>query len=291
MDQEIAYVRCRLDKTLLRFTFEDDRYVRRLSGYPMVNPDDSALGLTNEPVSPLRYDAHSWADPFEVTGVLRSFVPEGARILDVGCGTGSLTEVVTKGKSTEVFGIEPDRIRASKAQSRGFEVFCGTLSENYFSGRDAFDVIILADVLEHVPNPAALLRLAATGVKPGGFLLISVPNVAHWSMRLHVLQGRFDYSETGIRDATHLRWFTFGSIRDLLYRQGFDILAYRAAAGTWMPEYNRMPWKMVPHRIRRRMISALAGAMPTLFACQHVLKARPLLPAPSATADEKSPQQ
>lgn len=247
----------------------------------MANPDDNARGLTSDAVSPLRYDAHSWADPLEVTGVLRSFLPDGARVLDVGCGTGSLTGVVTKGKNTAVFGIEPDRIRASVAQSRGFEVFCGTLAEDYFYGRDAFDVIILADVLEHVSDPASLLRLAASGVKPGGILLISVPNVAHWSMRLHVLQGRFDYSETGIRDATYLRWFTLGSIRDLLHRQGFEILAYKAAAGTWMPEYNRMPWKIVPYRIRRRVIGGLAAAMPTLFACQHVLKVRPVMPVPS----------
>jgi methionine biosynthesis protein MetW len=255
----------------------------------MATPDDNAIGLTDDAVPALRYDVHSWADPREVSGVMRSFLPDGARVLDVGCGTGSLTGVVTNGKNAQVFGIEPDSIRAGVAESRGFEVYRGTLAEDYFRGREAFDVIILADVLEHVSDPASLLRLAAGGIKPGGILLISVPNVAHWSMRLHVLLGRFDYTETGIRDATHLRWFTLRSIRDLLNRQGFEILRYEPAAGSWMPEYRKMPWTIIPYRFRGRMISRLAALIPTLFACQHVLKVRPVKPVrggPSSRSED-----
>jgi methionine biosynthesis protein MetW len=240
----------------------------------MNSPDTHADGLVPEAVKPLRYDAHHSVDPFEVTGILRSLLPDGVRVLDVGCGTGSLTAVVTNGKRTQVLGIEPDRSRAEVAASRGLDVFCGTLTKEYLDDRELFDVIIFADVLEHVADPAALLRLAAQGLRPEGVVLISVPNAAHWSMRLHVLRGRFNYTATGIRDATHLRWFTFQTIQDLLRSQHFEVLAYKPAAGTWMPEYKAIPWKWLPYRIRRRLIAALTRAIPTLFACQHILKAR-----------------
>jgi methionine biosynthesis protein MetW len=232
--------------------------------------------MTNDHANPLRYDTHTCADPLEVTGILGSFLPNRVRVLDVGCGTGSLTNIVNNGKNNEVLGIEPDKSRAEVARSRGLDVFCGNLNEEYFSRRDLFDVVVFADVLEHAADPAALLRLASRGLKPDGFVLISVPNVAHWSMRLHVLRGRFDYTEIGIRDATHLRWFTLKSVQELLHSQKFEVLAYKPTAGTWMPEYNARPWRWLPRRIRWALVAILTKGIPTLFACQHVLKARPV---------------
>lgn len=245
----------------------------------MTNSESGADVFLNGAISPLRYDTHNSADPLEVTGILRSFLPNRVRVLDVGCGTGSLTNVVTNGKDIEVLGIEPDRSRAEVAKSRGLDVICGTLNEEYFNGRELFDVVIFADVLEHVADPAALLRLASKGLKPDGFLLVSVPNVAHWSMRLHVLRGQFDYTDIGIRDATHLRWFTLKTIQNLLRGQRFEILEYKPTAGTWMCEYRAIPWKLLSLRNRRSVVAALTRAIPSLFACQHVLKARPAVPA------------
>jgi methionine biosynthesis protein MetW len=252
----------------------------------MASPDSNSSGFLAA-ADPLRYDAHSQADPLEVAGIFRSFLPDRARILDVGCGTGSLTTIVTKGKNAEVCGIEPDDVRAGVARSRGIDVFCGTLTEQYLSTRAPFDVILFADVLEHVPNPAALLRLAARGLKPNGIVLISVPNVAHWSTRLHLLRGHFDYTDIGIRDATHLRWFTLRTIENLLRSEGFEVLAYKPAAGVWMKEYNAVPWRLLPRRLRSQLIAALTRTMPPLFACQHVLKAR-LVSSPTRHAHEAS---
>ena len=241
----------------------------------MTSPDRQADGFLKGRVHPLRYDGHNSADPVEATGILRSFLPNGVRVLDVGCGTGSMTKVITQGKSSQVLGIEPDQTRAELAKSRGIDVFCGTLTEEYFKNRELFDVVIFADVLEHVADPASLLKLAARGLTTSGIVLISVPNAAHWSMRLHLMRGRFDYTETGIRDATHLRWFTLRTIQDILRNEGFEILTYRPTAGIWMAEYNYgRPWKWMPSSFRQFLISVLAQAAPTLFACQYVVKAR-----------------
>lgn len=237
------------------------------------SPDRHALGILHKNVDPLRYDRLT-EDPDEVAGILRSYMPSGAHVLDVGCGTGSVTLIVNRGKNNKLFGIEPDQARAALARSRGIDVFCGQLTEEYLSKHDKFDVILLADVLEHVAEPSALLRLAASGLRPGGLALISVPNVVHWTVRLDIMCGRFEYTEVGIRDATHLRWFTAKTIRELVRREGFDILAIRQTAGADLPEYrSRRPWKWLPHKYRRTMVRNLTRTMPLLFGCQHVLKA------------------
>jgi methionine biosynthesis protein MetW len=241
------------------------------------SPDDHSRGFLNRPVDPLRYDGNDIidpTDPFDVAGILRSFLPDGVQVLDVGCGTGALTNLVNQGKRNRVFGIEPDEKRAELAKTRGIDVSRGSLTEEYFKGREKFDVIIFADVLEHVPEPAALLRVASKGLKQNGLVLVSVPNVAHWSMRFDLMRGQFNYEATGIRDATHLRWFTLKTIQDLLRSQGFEVLACRQTAGTWLPEYKRIPWRWIPWRIRLRLIREMTRAVPTLFGCQHVLQAR-----------------
>jgi methionine biosynthesis protein MetW len=238
------------------------------------SPDRHAQGLLQKAVDPLRYDGQS-DDPHEVVGILRSFMPSGAHVLDVGCGTGSVTLLANRGKNNKVCGIEPDELRATVAKLRGIDVFCGRLTEEYLAEREKFDVILFADVLEHVAEPSRLLGLAAKGLKQDGIALISVPNVAHWSVRLDIMRGRFDYTDVGILDATHLRWFTSKTIQTLVRSQGFDIVAIKQTAGVDLPEHGgRRPWKWMPHRARRAIIRNLTRAMPLLFGCQHVVKAR-----------------
>lgn len=201
-------------------------------------------------------------------------MPSNVRVLDVGCGTGSITAIANHEKNNRVYGIEPDAARAKIARSRGIDVSEGYLTDGYFMDREKFDVIMFVDVLEHVAEPASLLGVAAKGLKPDGVILVSVPNVAHWSVRLRLLLGRFEYREVGIMDATHLRWFTAKTIRKLLERSEFKVLECKQTAGVDLPEYQNRPWSWVPGRLRRLVIRTLAVAAPLLFGCQHVVKAR-----------------
>lgn len=241
------------------------------SGETMVSPDAHTLGIVRAPA--LRYDWSS-DDPAEVAGILHGLMPSQARVLDIGCGTGAVTLVANRGKNNDVWGIEPDPERAALAGMRGINVTCGTLDHAFVQDRPPFDVVMLTDVLEHVAAPAELLSLAASALKPGGLVLLSVPNVAHWTMRLHLLRGRFDYTETGIRDATHLRWFTETTLRALLQECGLDVLCTQHSAGNDLPEYRHFPWRLLPERVRRRLVRRLTRAAPRLFGCQHVISAR-----------------
>lgn len=108
-----------------------------------------------------------------------------------------------------------------------------------------------------------------------GAVLASVPNVAHWTVRLRLLQGRFEYAESGIMDATHLRWFTADTVRRLFASAGYRVQTMVGSAGLWLPEYRRGLWRCVPQRIRRPAIRRAVQLLPGLFACQHVVKAIP----------------
>ena len=242
------------------------------NGSTMVSsPDDNAAGLTGQ-LDALRYDGHS-SHPLEVAGMLHDLMPAHARVLDVGCGTGSVTVISNRGRDNIVTAIEPDSRRAEVARSRGLTVHVGYLDDAFLAGKDLFDVAIASDVLEHTANPLELLQLMKRAINPGGVVLISVPNVAHWSVRFNLLMGRFDHESMGIMDATHLRWFTARTVMSLFEQCGLEIVEMRQTAGTDLPVYGRGVFRHI-RRGKARAIRGLTRVCPLLFGVQHVVKAR-----------------
>jgi methionine biosynthesis protein MetW len=247
-----------------------------LSGTVLESPDAHAAGLVSSRAEALRYDqgvSVSQEDPNEVPGVLRRWMPSGVRVLDVGCGTGALTLRATRDKGNEVVAVEPDPTRADVARSRGLKVICGVLDEAFVATEGPFDVIIFSDVIEHVAAPSQLLDLASRALKPSGVIIASVPNVAHWTVRLRLLFGRFDYATVGIMDATHLRWFTRKSLQRLFHACGLKVTDVTMTAGIWMSEYSRFPFNIMPARARKFVVRRLVRAFPTLFGCQMMVRA------------------
>lgn len=240
---------------------------------PTVDPDSHGAGLTNADLDPLRYDGQS-DHPAEVAGMIHALMPAGVRVLDVGCGTGSVTLIANRGRGNTVCAIEPDPTRAATAKMRGIDVYNGVLDDGYLEGRDRFDVVMASDVLEHLPAPSELLRLFVAAARPGGLVILSVPNVAHWTVRWNLLWGRFDYEAVGIMDATHLRWFTEKSLRALVENVGLEIVDIRQTAGSDIPPYGRGLWGRIDGRLRVRLVRRLTRMLPRLFGVQHVVKAR-----------------
>ena len=221
----------------------------------------------------LRYDGQS-DDPDEVAGVLNAMMPSGVKVLDCGCGTGSITLIANRGKGNDVHAIEPNAERAGTAASRGLKVTNGFLDADFAAAHGPFDVVMSSDVLEHTVDPAAVLDDFRKALKPGGLLLISVPNVAHWSVRANLLRGRFRYEEYGIMDATHLRWFTRETLLTLLERAGFTPEAVRVTAGFNLTCYEFGNLSHLPWRIRYKLIRIGIRTRPNLFGTQFVVTAR-----------------
>lgn len=241
-----------------------------------MNASDQIFGSKkNGMLDPLRYDGHVDA-PQEVARMLSELVPMGSRVLDVGCGTGSVSRIIADTRDAQIIGVEPDSCRAAAARARGLEVHEQLFTAAILQELERFDVIVFADVLEHVADPSSFLQLAQRALRPGGRVIASVPNVAHWSVRVDLLRGRFDYQPFGIRDATHLRWFTAETIRLLFESSAFRVVSMRHTAGVTLPEYEaRRPWRWIPRHRRDSLIRALTRRLPLLFGCQHIIHAVP----------------
>jgi len=237
------------------------------------SPDDCAAGLIAGAPDPLRYDGQI-LDQDEVTGIFASLIAPGEHVLDVGCGTGSVSKILADTCHAAIVGVEPDPARAARAISRGLKVHVGYLTPELVQLEGPFDVVLFADVLEHLPDPHAMLLAARGALRPGGSVVVSVPNVAHWSVRVDILRGRFIYKPSGIMDATHLRWFTANSLKSLVTSAGFEVTHYRAAAGTTLNDnLVRWPFCWFPDRMTSRFLRSASRHWPTLFGCQHVIKA------------------
>jgi methionine biosynthesis protein MetW len=234
---------------------------------------EAVHGLSDEPVSALRYD-WSGCDPYESTALMLSFIKPGSRVLDIGCGTGTITETIMRSRSAEVVGIEPNKERAEAARQRGLEIVNGVYGREIPEKYGKFDYIVFGDVLEHLEDPAAILVSVADALADNGRVIASIPNVAHWSVRLNLLFGRFDYTPMGIMDATHLRWFTRKSVMRLFHATGYEVEAIKHSAGAWLPQYKWTPLRALPMKYRRMVISGLGDISHGLFACQHVISAR-----------------
>ncbi|HVF14420.1 MAG TPA: class I SAM-dependent methyltransferase, partial [Acidimicrobiales bacterium] len=144
------------------------------------------------------------------------------RVLDVGCAGGYLAEALAA-RGCVVSGVEVDPTLAEAAQPHleklvVADVESCDLVEAFGAG--AFDVVVFGDVLEHLRDPLPVLRQARPLLAPAGTVVASVPNVAHGSIRLALLQGRFEYQPTGLLDSTHLRFFTLDTLEQLLRDAG-----------------------------------------------------------------------
>lgn len=187
------------------------------------------------------------------------------RVLDVGCGPGWLAAALTE-QGHEVTGVDVDA--ADGVDSRMHRFVRADLEHGLPDEvGDGFDVVVAADVLEHVREPARLLGSFPDRLRHGGTVIASVPNISHWYPRGRVALGRFDYDQRGILDSTHLRFFTRRSFLRMAAAAGLEPLA---------PSHTGLPFDALGAG-GGRAVQAAAGvdralvqAWPTMFAYQFV---------------------
>jgi 2-polyprenyl-3-methyl-5-hydroxy-6-metoxy-1,4-benzoquinol methylase len=163
--------------------------------------------------------AHAYENPRPEVQVL---VPQAARrVLDLGCSSGALGAAIKARQPAEVVGVELDPAYADAARERldgcvtadVEELFAGDPGEQL--GR--FDCIVAADVLEHLRDPWATLRSAMRLLEPGGSVVVSLPNIRFWETFWQLgRHATFPRRDSGIFDATHLRFFTYSDALKLL---------------------------------------------------------------------------
>lgn len=160
------------------------------------------------------------------------------RVLDVGCGFATTSERIEK-QGNRVTGVEENAAACDVAARRLSKVVRADLQDvaavERQLGDERFDVLIFADVLEHLAWPVGVLQSYLRFLAPGGSVIVSLPNVGLWSVRLAHLAGRWEYQETGVLDRTHLRFFTGRSAKWLLAQAGLRPVARTINPGLARP--------------------------------------------------------
>jgi 2-polyprenyl-3-methyl-5-hydroxy-6-metoxy-1,4-benzoquinol methylase len=194
-----------------------------------------------------------------------------SRILDLGCGDGEL-DMRLRVCGHEVTGVDLEK--ADGIGERLYRFVEGDLDQGIPDEvGDGYDIVLAADVLEHVREPDQLLRDIRGRIRPGGTLVTSVPNFGHWYPRLRVAAGRFDYDRRGILDRGHLRFFTRRSFETLLAATGFEVCR-RDVVGLPVEVSSRGAGDSDPISGGARATGALdrvaVDAWPTLFGYQFI---------------------
>src|SRR5215510_742435 len=166
------------------------------------------------------------ADPYSSHAQILKWIEQETpqEVLEIGTATGGLTSEMVK-RGCTVTGIEADPEMAEIARQYCRKMFVANVESIDLNELGRYDAVIFGDVLEHLRNPRAVLERLSRLLKPGGKILISLPNVANIWVRLNLLIGRFNYSRVGILDETHLRFFTLKTAKQLAADSGLDVVS------------------------------------------------------------------
>ena len=191
----------------------------------------------------------------------------------MGAADGLLSRRLTE-RGWRVTAIEGDAALAQAGAQHCERMVVANLDRELPLLEGPFDVIVYADVLEHLVNPLRVLFELDRRLAPEGFVIVSVPNIAHLYIRLLLLFGRFDYIDRGILDRTHLHFFTARSLSTFIADAGLVVERFTA---TPAPLYQVLPtswhkrWVAATHTTN----AVVARHLPRLLGYQFIVRARP----------------
>ncbi len=176
---------------------------------------------------------------------LLPLIPDSAKkILDVGCGAGTLGETLLKRGATTVIGVEQDAGAAQIARRRLTEVIEENVETmDFFFPPATFDAVICADVLEHLVDPWGVLKRLTTCLTSSGRLIASIPNSRYLALLHLLIEGHWTYQSSGLLDQGHLRFFTLFEIKSMFAKAGLSITAIHGNMGQLYSEFKDKPSK------------------------------------------------
>ncbi len=184
------------------------------------------------------------AQPDDAHSILMRLIPPNSRVLELGCASGYLGGYMEQQLGCRVTGLEFDAEAARIAATRMSEVHVVNLDADralaVAQASAPYDLVLAAAVLEHLQHPDRVLDQIKSLLAPNGTLIVSLPNIAHWGVRLQLLLGRFDYSDYGIMDRTHVHFYTVRTGARLLEDQGFTVKALHIAGSGLQNMVNRL---------------------------------------------------
>jgi trans-aconitate methyltransferase len=253
----------------------------------MNDPAPPAPGSTSFPWQSLldfeTQDAGHYQD-YVNTGLFALFASPPRRVLELGCAAGMFGAALKqKYPEATVVGVEAGRAAAAKAATRIDRVICARLETLDFAaegiGAGEFDTVIAADVLEHLVNPWELLTRLRPLLAPGAQVIASIPNVRNiWLLARALMDGRWEYTDRGLLDITHVRFFTLAEIRRLFRETGYTVEVAHANILPSLVDFHHRNRGKSPLRVqmgRMTLNDVSAEELTELCAEQYFLRARP----------------
>ncbi|MBS1989110.1 MAG: methyltransferase domain-containing protein [Cyanobacteria bacterium SZAS LIN-3] len=224
--------------------------------------------------SSLRYDYKlSGFDETSHYGRLLGRVGRGKRVLELGSSTGYLTSAMTEHFDCTVVGVEVDADAAAAARARGHEVLLLDLDKSdltkELAGRK-FDVVLCADVLEHLRDPQQTIKQLVELLAEDGYVICSIPHVGHADIRLAMLSGKLPYRPMGLLDHTHMKFFTRALVEELFESSG--MLVEKVERNRWQATKTEVQGRLPSHL---KVVGDLIAADPEAETYQFIVKARP----------------
>ncbi len=171
-----------------------------------------------------------------------NWIKSESKVLDVGCAAGNFGFELKKEKNCQVWGIDynPESIALAKKTNSYVKIDLTDLNQidEEFINKylNFFDYIVLGDVLEHLLNPDITIDKLKQTLNNTGRILISVPNIAHCSIKARLILNEFEYEEAGLMDSSHIHFFTYKSLAVFLNKHNLKIINYSYT--TWADIYN-----------------------------------------------------
>ncbi len=197
--------------------------------------------------------------PLNIYSLAANVIPENVKILEIGGADGFFSEYLAKEKKGEVFIIEKDEEAVSQAKKKGLQAVAGDIEDKAVLKKittlGKFDIILSLALIEHLVDPLEALKSWQPLLKEEGKLVISTSNIAHWTARLKILEGKFAYEKYGIFDESHLHFFTIDSFKKLLKEAGFKekIFLIDPVGGGW-PKISRFLSRFFPGLFAYQML-------------------------------------
>lgn len=199
---------------------------------------------------------------------LLEFVPASAvHILDIGCGCGCFGKVIKQKQKSIIVGIDIARKAIIQARKNiDYTIHADLGAFDFSTLKTDFDLIIFADILEHMRDPLDLFIRATSRLKHDGQVICSVPNIAHPQIINELHKGMFRYTEAGILDKTHLRFFSQTSIFQFFIKAGFKITELRPYPSPQNPQQFHIVAKKILEIDTKKEITLI---MPTLNCLEY----------------------
>ncbi|MGB7441355.1 MAG: class I SAM-dependent methyltransferase [Coleofasciculaceae cyanobacterium] len=199
-----------------------------------------------------------------------AFVPQSAkRILDIGCGSGILGRRIKQNINCEIVGVTYSESEATLASKYLDKVLVNDLNSFNSHQLGQFDCIICSHILEHLYQPQELLKQLNNNLTSEGVLIVALPNVLHWKQRLEFLKGNFKYTDGGLMDKTHFRFFDWDTSLTLIENSGFKVTS-RSSDG-----YFPLPLiRKIIQPVAFSLDKLATKTMPGLFGTQFIIVAQ-----------------